>query len=69
MKDGQPVTGALINASTVTGEEKWYDAKTDENGNYQLSLPDGEYQVIGVWVESESKLYPLEYPLRYKKVQ
>ena len=60
MKDDQPVAGALINARTVTGTEKWYDAKTDENGNYQLNLPDGEYQIMGVWVESESKWYPLD---------
>ncbi len=24
-----------------------------------LSLPDGEYQIDGVWVDSESKLYPV----------
>ena len=66
-KDGKPVTGALMNARTATGEEKWYDAKTDDNGNYQLHLPDGEYQVIGVWVESESKWYPLEISFSVQK--
>ena len=35
MKDGQPVAGAIINARTVTGAEKWFDATTDENGDYQ----------------------------------
>ena len=67
LKDGQPVAGALMNARTATGAEKWYDAKTDANGNYQLYLPDGEYQIIGVWVESESKWYPLEVSFTVQK--
>ena len=60
VKDEQPVAGAMINARTVTGAEKWFDATTDENGNYNLNLPDGEYQITGVWVDSESKWYPLD---------
>ena len=60
MKDGQPVAGTWVNVRTITGEEKWYDAKTDDNGNYQLNMPDGDYQIVDVWVESEPKLYPLE---------
>ena len=44
----------------VTGAEKWFDATTDENGNYILNLPDGEFQITGVWVDSESKWYPLD---------
>ena len=59
VKDGQPVAGTWVNVSTITGEAKWYNAQIDENGNYHLSLPDGEYQIDDVWVESESKLYPV----------
>ena len=59
MKDGQPVAGAWVNISTVTGEKQWFNAQTDENGKYKLDLPDGEYQIDDVWVESESKWYPL----------
>ena len=59
MKDGQPVAGAWVNASTLLVKNKWYNAQTDENGNYHLSLPDGEYQIDDVWVGSESKLYPV----------
>ncbi len=59
MKDDQPVADAWVNARTVTGEEQWFNGKTDENGKYSLNLPDGEYQIDGVWVESESKWYPL----------
>ena len=60
MKDGLPVAGTWVNVSTITGEAKWYNAQTDENGNYHISLPDGEYQIDDVWVDSESKWYPLE---------
>ena len=49
-----------MNARTATGAEKWYDATTDENGNYELYMPNGEYEIVGVWVASESKWYPLE---------
>ena len=58
MKDGQPLADVWVNVSTVTGEKQWFNAKTDENGKYKLDLPDGEYQIDGVWVESESKWYP-----------
>ena len=27
--------------------------------NIELTLPDGEYQIDGIWVESESKWYPI----------
>ena len=29
-------------------------------GTINLNLPDGEYQITGVWVDSESKWYPLD---------
>ena len=59
-KDGQSVAGALMNARTADGSEKWYDATTDENGDYELYMPDGDYEIVGVWVALESKWYPLE---------
>ena len=59
MKDGQPVADVWVSAHTVIGEEQWFNGKTDGNGKFSMSLPDGEYQIDGVWVESESKWYPL----------
>ena len=59
MKDGQPVADSWVSADTVTGEKQWFNGKTDENGDFSLTLPDGEYQIDGVWVDSESKWYPL----------
>ena len=43
---------------SVTGEEQWFNGKTDENGKFSLTLPDGEYQIDGIWIDSESKWYP-----------
>ena len=59
MKDGQPVADVWVSAHTVTGEEQWFNGKTDGNGKFSLTLPDGEYQMDGIWVDSESKWYPL----------
>ena len=58
MKDGQAVANVWVNVHTVTGEEIWFNGKTDGNGSFSLTLPDGEYQIEGVWVDSESKWYP-----------
>ena len=38
MKDGQPVTDVWVSAHTVTGEEKWFNGKTDENGKFSTDL-------------------------------
>ena len=59
MKDGQPVSDVWVSAHTVKGEEKWFNGKTDENGKFSMTLPDGEYQIEGIWIDSESKWYPL----------
>ena len=58
MKDGQPVADVWVSAHKVTGEEQWFNGKTDGNGKFSITLPDGEYQIDGVWVDSESKWYP-----------
>ena len=47
-----------VSAHTVTGEERWFNGKTDGDGNFSLTLPDGEYQIDGSLGESESKWYP-----------
>ena len=58
MKDGQSVSDVWVSAHTVKGEEQWFNGKTDENGKFSMSLPDGEYQIEGIWIDSESKWYP-----------
>jgi lactocepin len=39
--------------------EKWYDAKTDANGNFVFELPDGNYQIDGIWEGSKHKWHVL----------
>jgi 2',3'-cyclic-nucleotide 2'-phosphodiesterase (5'-nucleotidase family) len=38
---------------------KWYDAKTDKNGKFNFKLPDGSYQVDGIWDAAAGKWYEL----------
>jgi uncharacterized GH25 family protein len=55
-----PVSGVAFSAHALNGEEYWYDAKTDGNGKFNFTLPDGEYQIDGIWVPAESKWYQIE---------
>ena len=59
VKDGEPVVGDWVNAQTVSGQKVWFNAMTDENGNYGLTLPDGDFIIEGIWVDQEKKWYPL----------
>ena len=59
MKDGNPLSGTSINIYHQA-EDKWYNAVADQNGNFAFTVPDGEYQLQGIWVDSESKWYPLD---------
>ncbi len=65
-KGSNSLAGVTINAHTVNGEEKWYSSKTNENGQFGLNLPDGDYQVEGIWLSGEQKWYPL--PLAFSVV-
>jgi lactocepin len=66
---GHNVTGTLSNGAyalnnlvfsihTLDGST-WYDAKTDANGNFSFNLPDGTYQVDGIWEASKGKWHVL----------
>ena len=70
IKDDQPVADVWVSAHKVTGEEQWFNGKTDGDGKFSLTLLDGEYQIDGVWVESRIEMVSITlYPLRYKMVQ
>jgi lactocepin len=66
---GQNVFGTLSNGSNGLGNitfslhtldgSKWYDGRTDAAGKFAFKLPDGTYQVDGIWVESQKKWYVL----------
>jgi protocatechuate 3,4-dioxygenase beta subunit len=60
LKKGQEVIpDTWLSVHTTSGEEKWYDAQTDAEGNFEFKLPDGLYQLDGIWLESEFKWYEL----------
>lgn len=58
-KNGTPIPGVTFSVHTTGTTPKWYDVASDANGAFKLSLPDGNYQLDGVWVGSENKWYPL----------
>ncbi|WML58808.1 5'-nucleotidase C-terminal domain-containing protein [Neobacillus sp. PS2-9] len=50
---------AKLPFSVHSTDGKWYDATTDKNGKFNFKLPDGSYQVDGVWVEASGKWFEL----------
>jgi hypothetical protein len=58
-KGSDALSNLTFSVRTAAGDEKWYSATTDANGNYSLRLPDGDYQLEGIWNSSESKWYVL----------
>ncbi|MBV7504139.1 5'-nucleotidase C-terminal domain-containing protein [Bacillus sp. sid0103] len=62
------VSGTVKNGSQVLAQlpfsvhstaGKWYDARTDKNGKFNFKLPDGGYQVDGIWDAAAGKWYEL----------
>jgi Leucine-rich repeat (LRR) protein len=77
---GQPnVAGTLLNGSTPFANlpfsihsldgANWYDATTDSTGKFEFVLPDGTYQVDGIWVDATGKWYELNQPFSVKNGQ
>ncbi len=57
-KGEAPVSNIWVSAHTTGGNVTWFDAKTDQTGAFDLTLPDGDYLIEGIWIESEAKWYP-----------
>jgi 2',3'-cyclic-nucleotide 2'-phosphodiesterase (5'-nucleotidase family) len=38
---------------------EWFNAKTDKNGKFTFELPNGSYQVDGIWLPAQNKWYEL----------
>jgi bacillopeptidase F len=62
------VVGTLVNGTTAltnvtfsihSTDNKWYDAKSDSTGKFAFTLPDGTYEVDGIWDELKGKWYEL----------
>ncbi|WHY85627.1 S8 family serine peptidase [Neobacillus novalis] len=55
-----PLANTIFSIHTTTGEEVWYDAQTDANGNFSFSLKDGTYKLEGIWVDADGTWYDLQ---------
>jgi Leucine-rich repeat (LRR) protein len=59
-KGTESLSGVNFSIHTTSGTEIWYDAQTDQNGQFGFNLPDGSYMLEGIWVETEGKWYSLQ---------
>jgi hypothetical protein len=59
-KGSVPLSNIVFSIHTTTKPEQWYNVQTDENGNFQIDIPDGTYRLEGIWVSEEWKWYVLE---------
>jgi uncharacterized GH25 family protein/5-hydroxyisourate hydrolase-like protein (transthyretin family) len=72
LHDAKPVAEILLNVYTVnTSEKTWYHAKTNKNGQFYFNLPDGDYQLDGLWAEIEQKWYqkPTAFTVQHGQLQ
>ena len=69
-EDGAPIDNAVIN---FYGQEREFQDRTDENGNYQLRIPMNEYEIhVGSWGFRGKNITrtieePLQEPIRLEK--
>jgi Leucine-rich repeat (LRR) protein/protocatechuate 3,4-dioxygenase beta subunit len=59
MKGTAVIPDTIFSIRTASGAEIWYDAKTDENGQFGFNLPDGTYVVVGIWVAASGEWFEL----------
>jgi hypothetical protein len=60
LKRGYEILPNLVfSFHTTTEDVKWYDVKTNAVGEFQMVLPDGNYQIDGIWIPAENKWYEL----------
>ncbi|MFZ7946323.1 5'-nucleotidase C-terminal domain-containing protein [Neobacillus sp. 19] len=69
------VTGTVKNGSKTLNhltfslhstDGKWYDATTDKDGKFNFKLPDGSYQVDGIWDSAAKKWFELNQTFNMK---
>nr|WP_263324729.1 carboxypeptidase-like regulatory domain-containing protein [Neobacillus sp. Marseille-Q6967] len=58
-QSGQPLNDILFSLRSTGEEEEWYSASTNQEGQFMFELPAGEYEIIGIWVTTESKWHIL----------
>lgn len=54
----EAITNARIDIHPLGDDSVWYRPVTDSNGHYQVILPDGTYQVTGIYVPADNRWYP-----------
>ncbi|WP_240035166.1 5'-nucleotidase C-terminal domain-containing protein [Neobacillus notoginsengisoli] len=59
-KGTEAMGNTVFSLHTTTGEIKWYDTKTEANGNFELKLPNGSYRIDGIWDSAAAKWYELK---------
>ena len=57
---GSPLSDITFSIQSISPDGSWYDMKSDANGDFQVSLPDGEFRLAGIWVQAEEKWYALD---------
>jgi YD repeat-containing protein len=57
-KDAQPLGNNSFSIYSHQ-DDIWYLTKTDESGEFDIKLANGNYTISGIWVEAESKWYEL----------
>ncbi|MGE5398208.1 MAG: carboxypeptidase regulatory-like domain-containing protein [Chitinophagales bacterium] len=59
-KGQTPVTNICFSLHTISQDAlTWYQVTTGETGAFSLFLPDGSYQVDGIYVDNDKTWYPL----------
>lgn len=54
----EAIANARIDIHPLGDESVWYQPITDATGRYQVALPDGTYQVNGIYVPADNRWYP-----------
>jgi hypothetical protein len=60
-KGEKPLPSIVFSLHTLDGT-KWYDATSNQEGEFEIYLPDGNYQIDGIWIPTEGLWYEIYQP-------
>jgi hypothetical protein len=58
VKETQPLANITFSIHTLDGST-WYNATTDSSGKFVFTLPDGEFQIDGIWIGATNEWHIL----------
>jgi Leucine-rich repeat (LRR) protein len=58
VKETQPLANITFSIHTLDGST-WYNATTDSSGKFAFTLPDGEFQLDGIWIGATNEWHIL----------